>query len=103
MDTVMNPALRYEPDYVVPTGYVIADHLEAPGMSQAELARRCGRSRKWVSQVIAGKAPVLADAAVQLERALGLDASVWLGIESDYRLAIARQRYAESSSGATQR
>ncbi len=82
---------KYEPDYAVSPGEVLDEHLEARGMSQAELARRCGRSPKLISEIIAGKAPVKPKTALQFERALGMDASVWLGIESNYRLHLARQ------------
>ena len=50
-----------------------------------------GRSPKLISEIIAGKAPVKPRTALQFERALGMDASVWLGIESNYRLHLERQ------------
>ena len=82
---------KYEPDYAVSPGEVLEEHLEARGMSQAELARRCERSPKLISEIIAGKAPVEPKTALQLERTLGMDASVWMGVESNYRLHLARQ------------
>ena len=82
---------KYEPDYAVSPGEVLEEHLEAREMSQAELARRCGRSPKLISEIIAGKAPVKPRTALQFERALGMDASVWLDLESNYRLHLERQ------------
>ena len=67
------------------------DHLKARGLSQAELARRCGRSPKLISEIVSGKAPIEPETAVQFERVLGMDARIWLGVESDYRLHIARE------------
>ncbi|MYF10489.1 MAG: helix-turn-helix domain-containing protein, partial [Gammaproteobacteria bacterium] len=66
---------QYQPDYTVPTGWVIEERLAAQGLSHAELARRCGRSPKLISEIIAGKAPVEPKTALQLERVLGIDAS----------------------------
>ena len=63
---------------------MLEERLEAQGVSQAEFARRCGRSAKLISEIIAGKAPIEPETAVQFERVLGVDANIWLGIEKDY-------------------
>lgn len=81
----------YEPDYAVSPGQVLEDHLDAREMSHAEFARRCGRSPKLISDIIAGKAPVEPRTALQFEKVLGMDAGIWLGIESDYQLHQARE------------
>ena len=81
----------YEPDYAVPPGQVLEEHLDAREMSHAEFARRCGRSPKLISEIIAGKAPVEPRTALQFERVLGMDASIWLGIDAEYRLHKARE------------
>ncbi len=81
----------YEPDYGVPPGWVLEERLEAREMSHAEFARRCGRSPKLISEIIAGEAPVEPRTALQFELVLGVDAGIWLGIESDYRLHLERE------------
>ena len=88
---------RYRPDYAVPPGWVLAERLEVRGISPAEFARRCGRSPKLISEIIAGKAPLKPETAIQFERVLGIDASIWLGIEEDYRLHRAREAEAEKA------
>ena len=77
---------KYEPDYSVPPGSVLEEMLEARGINQAELARRCGRSPKLISEIIGGKAPIEPQTAIQLERVLGMDAIVWTNMEATYRL-----------------
>ena len=67
-------------------GWVLAERLEAHNISQAEFARRCGRSPELTSEIIAGKAPVDLRIALEFERILGVDAEIWLGIEESYRL-----------------
>ena len=92
---------RFQPDYAVPPGWVLAERLEVNDISQAEFARRCGRSPKLISEIIAGKAPVEAETALQFEKVLGVDAGIWLGLEKDYRLHQMRQaeaREAEASA-----
>ena len=76
----------YEPDYAVSPGQILEEHLEVREISQAEFARRCDRSPKLISEIIAGKAPVEPRTALQFEKVLGMDAGIWLGIEADYQL-----------------
>ena len=91
---------RYEPNYAVPPGWVLAEYLEVRGTSQTEFARLCGRSRKSINEIVAGKAALQPEAALQLERVLGLDARIWMGMESDYRLHKARLAEAEKLAEA---
>lgn len=77
---------QFQPDYAVSPGWVLEERLEVQGISHAEFARRCDRSPKLISEIIAGKAPIVPQTAVQFEMVLGIDASIWLGIEADYRL-----------------
>ena len=92
--------LQYRPDYAVPPGWVLEEHLEAHGISNAEFARRCGRSAKLISEIISGKAPVEPETALQFEKVLGVDAGIWLGIEADYQLHQARQAEAQEAEKA---
>ena len=77
---------QYQPDYAVSPGWVLEERLDAHGITHAEFARRCDRSPKLISEIIAGKAPIVPQTAIQFEMVLGVDASIWLGIEADYRL-----------------
>lgn len=81
----------YRPDHATPPGQLIHEYLEQLGISARELARRCGRSGKLMAEIIAGKAPVEPETALQLERVLGLSASIWINLEAEYRLHIARE------------
>jgi HTH-type transcriptional regulator / antitoxin HigA len=81
----------WNPDYAVPPGEILAEHLEARGWTQAELARRCGKSTKLISEIISGKNPIEPDTTLALERVLGMKAEIWNGIEADWRLFKARQ------------
>ncbi len=91
------PVNQYSPDYAVPPGWILDDYLETWGISQAEFARRCGRSPKHINEIIAGKAPLTPETALQFEKVLGLDASIWLGIESNYRLHEAQRAETEQA------
>ena len=90
----------FQPDYAVPPGWVLEERLEANGISQAEFARRCGRSPKFISDIIAGKAPVEAKTALQFEKVLGVSANIWLGIEKRYRLHQMREAEAREAEAS---
>lgn len=81
----------YNPDYAIPTGWVLEEQLEIKELSQAAFARSCGRSAKLISQIVNGTAPVEPQTALEFERVLGLDASIWMSIESSYRLFLAKE------------
>jgi HTH-type transcriptional regulator/antitoxin HigA len=91
---------EYRPDYAVPPGWVLQERLEAYGISHAEFARRCGRSPKLISEIIAGKAPLEPETALQFEKVLGVDASVWLGIEADHQLHKVREASEERAAAS---
>ncbi|MCY4138138.1 MAG: hypothetical protein OXF56_07735 [Rhodobacteraceae bacterium] len=88
MSTMTN---QYNPDYLIPPGWVLRERLEAEGTSHADFARRCGRPAKLIGEIVSGEAPLEPATALQFEKVLGVDASIWLGIESDYRLRRARE------------
>lgn len=91
-----NLSNEWGPEYAIPPGWVLQEYLEVRGFSQAKFARRCGRSPKLISEIIAGKAPLEAKTALQFEKVLGLDASAWINIESSYRLRLAREADAKN-------
>jgi len=81
----------YKPDFVVPPGEILEETLEAQNLGKGEFARRTGLSMKTISLILAGKAPILPDTALQFERVLGVSAELWTGLESRFRLALARK------------
>jgi addiction module HigA family antidote len=94
----MSATSSYAPDYFVSPGEVLEETLEARGIPKTDFARRAGLSFKTVSLILAGKAPVLPDTALQFERVLGVSAELWTNRESRYRLALAKQEAKKSDS-----
>lgn len=82
----------FKPDYSSSPGRVLEEVLQHMQISARELARRCGRSAKLMAEIISGKAVLEPETALQLERVLDIDATIWLNLEADYRLHLARQR-----------
>lgn len=83
----MPDALRS--NLAIPPGELLAEELDARGMTYGELARRMGRPRRTVSGIVAGREAITAETALRLERALGIAAQLWVGLERRYRLALA--------------
>ncbi len=75
----------YRPDYAVPPGWVLDDHISARNISQEELAESCSIPLKLVRGIIAGEAPIDRETAAQLEEVLGVNASIWLEVDGEYR------------------
>lgn len=82
---------QYEPDLVTPPGEILLEKLEELGMTQADLAERVGRTKKTVNEIIKGKAPILPETALQLERVLAIPARFWTNLEGQYREFLARK------------
>ena len=85
-------APSWTPDWIVTPGEVLIEALQERDMSQAELARRMARPLKTISEIANGKAAITPETAIQFERALGIRASFWNGLEAQYREAVAHQR-----------
>lgn len=79
------------PDIAIPPGELLAEEIEARGMSQRELAALMGRPPQVISEIVRGRKAITPRTAIEIERALGTPASVWVGLEAQYRLALARQ------------
>ena len=85
-------------DLPIPPGDVLEEELEARGMTQKELATRLGRPPQAVNEIIKGKKAITPDTAIGLEKVLGISAQFWTGLESDYRMVLARNRERETLS-----
>ncbi len=76
----------------IPPGEYLEEVIEELGMSKGELATRMGRPSSKLSAIFNGKKAITPDTALQLERVTGVPAHIWTGLETDYQLALARQR-----------
>lgn len=86
-----------EPDYASHPGALLAEELEARGLSQRELARRIGRPFQVVNEIVRGRKAITAETAVQLEAELGIRAYLWLAMQSQHDLVAARRKLAAAS------
>src|SRR5579864_8041081 len=90
---------RYEPDYAIPPGETLVETLESFGMSQAELAARTGRPLKTINEITKGKTAITPETALQFEKVLGVPASFWNSLETNYQQSLAKNRERKTLSG----
>jgi HTH-type transcriptional regulator/antitoxin HigA len=83
-------AERWQPNWAVHPGEILAEALEERAMSQAELARRMDRPVKTVNEIVKGRSAITPDTAIQLEFVLGIPSRLWNNLQRDYWEAEAR-------------
>jgi addiction module HigA family antidote len=71
-------------------GEILADELEALGLSAAELARLIDVPANRISQIIAGRRSITADTALRLGRYFGTSADLWMNLQKTHELDLAR-------------
>ncbi len=82
-------------DLISQPGDTLLENIEYKGISQTDLAKRMGRPIKTINEIIQGKAAIMPETAIQLERALDIPANFWLERERNYRLELAEIEDAE--------
>lgn len=86
VDTLRHPDL--EPSH---PGAIVAEVIDALGLSKAEMARRLGVTRAALYNVIDERSAVSATMALRFEVATGTSARLLVGMQADYDLWVARR------------
>lgn len=73
-------------------GKVLSEvYMAELGWSQTELARRIGCSHRKVNEIVNGKRGVTPDFALDLEKVIGASAEMWVRMQAEYDLWLARK------------
>ena len=75
-------------DLAIPPGEYLEEVIAELGMSKEELARRMNRPAARLSAIYKGEKAMTPETALQLEKVVGVPAHLWIGLESEYRLAL---------------
>lgn len=76
----------------IPPGEILLEEFMRPlGLSAAALARAIRVPPNRVSQILAGKRSVSADTALRLGKYFGVSPEIWLELQADYDLRVARR------------
>jgi HTH-type transcriptional regulator/antitoxin HigA len=81
---------RIWPDVAIPPGEVLADELEARGLTQSRLARLMHRPLQAINEIVRGRKRITGVTALGLAEALGTSPELWMRLEADYELNKAR-------------
>lgn len=84
---IANNLTPFEPTH---PGELIKDELEARELTQSKLAAQIGISPSLLSEVINKKRMVNTELALLLEAALGIEATLFLNLQSAYNMQVAK-------------
>ena len=79
-------------DLLLHPGEVLAEELDARGISQKDLAALVGMRPPHFNELLKGRRHISALLALKLENHLGIDAGFWMRLQIDYDLKIARRQ-----------
>ena len=82
----------FEPASFPHPGETVLEYLNFNGWSQSDLARRTGLTRKTISEICNGKAPITPPTALTFEKAFQRPAHLWLNLQRQFDEAEARRR-----------
>lgn len=69
---------------------MLKDELEARGLTQRKFASIIGMPYTAFNEIINGKRPITTDTALKIEAATGIAANIWIGLQADYNMQVAR-------------
>ena len=73
-------------------GEVLREEFLIPlGMSAGALAKACGLPRTRIERIASEQTGISANTALRLAKALGTGAQLWLNLQNDYDVAIAKR------------
>ncbi len=76
----------------IPLGEILREEFMRPlGISISALARDIAVPANRISQIVNGKRALSADTALRLGKYFGVSPEIWLDLQSDYDLRLARR------------
>lgn len=79
-------AERWRPAWAVHPGEILQEEINERGMTQAALAELLGCTYPHVNRICRGHVDIEAPFALRLEKALGISAELWLGLQMAWDL-----------------
>ena len=76
--------------YPTPGEILLEEFLKPMGITQYRLAKEIGVPQRRIGEIIAGKRAVTADTGLRLSRFFGTSDGFWVGLQTDYDTAKAK-------------
>ncbi|MDZ4165488.1 MAG: HigA family addiction module antitoxin, partial [Smithellaceae bacterium] len=74
---------------------LLEEFLRPLGITQYRLAKEIGVPQQRIGEIIAGKRAVTADTGLRLSRFFGTSDGFWVGLQTDYDMAQAKDALAD--------
>ncbi len=78
-------------DPIHPGEILFEDFMKPLGVSINELAREIAVPPNRISEIIGSKRSIPADTALRLGKHFGVSAELWMGLQADYDLRVAKR------------
>ncbi len=76
-------------------GLVLSEvYMSELGLNQSQLANKCKCSPRKINEIVNGKRSISPEFALVLEKVLGTTAEMWVHIQAEYDLWLARKKAA---------
>lgn len=81
-------------------GTILLEEFLAPmGITQYRLAKSIGVPQRRIGEIVAGNRSISTDTALRLARFFGMNDGFWIGLQTDYDLAVTRRAIGEQLAG----
>lgn len=84
---IANNLKPFEPTH---PGELLIEELESRNISQAKFADQIGVKPSLLNEIIKGKRSINTEMALLLEAALDIPANLWLNLQNDYNMQVAK-------------
>ena len=82
-------------DWATHPGEYLAEVIDARKLDISDLASTCNISIEELNQILAQQAAMSADLAVELEHELGINAQIFMGMQTKWQILQARKKKAK--------
>ena len=81
--------------YPTPGEILLEEFLKPMGITQYRLAKEIGVPQRRIGEIIAGKRSITPDTGLRLSRFFGTSDGFWVGLQTDYDTALAKDALSE--------
>lgn len=81
--------------YPSPGEILLEEFLKPMGITQYRLAKEIGVPQRRIGEIVAGKRAISIDTGLRLARFFGMSDGFWIGLQTDYDTACAKDALAD--------
>jgi antitoxin HigA-1 len=81
--------------YLTPGEILLEEFLKPMGITQYRLAKEIGVPQRRIGEIIANKRSITPDTGLRLSRFFGTSDGFWVGLQTDYDTALAKDALSE--------